>query len=251
MGRKKKICDICNKEISLSNFSRHYDSCSKEKIVSKLNVDWKQENGKYKCPHCNKEYSKYGISTHIWRNHTTEGKKQNPNKGFLDGTRIIWNKGLTKESDERIKKIGETYSNNIKNGITIPSFLGKHHTEEYKEKMRKRTNFGLVKRSRNEIYFAELCGQHFNTVLTNECIFNGWDADVIIEDIKMAILWNGKWHYEKIMKNHSVEQVQNRDMIKLNEIKKAGYKSYTIKDMGSYNKNFVEKEFNKFYNSIN
>lgn len=54
------------------------------------------------------------------------------------------------------------------------------------------------RRSKNEKYFCELCEKHFNSVRHNEPIFNGWDADVIIDDIKYAILWNGKWHYEQI-----------------------------------------------------
>lgn len=49
-------------------------------------------------------------------------------------------------------------------------------------------------------------------------MFNGWDADIIIPNIKVAVLWNGKWHYEQIKKGHSVKQVQNRDKIKLKEI---------------------------------
>ena len=103
-----------------------------------------------------------------------------------------------------------------------------------------------VKRSKNEIYFAELCKEKFTNVLTNKHIFNGWDADVILKNLKIAILWNGKWHYEKITKKHSVKQVQNRDKIKLKEIQKCGYKSYIIKDMGKYNPEFVKKEFEKF-----
>ena len=99
------------------------------------------------------------------------------------------------------------------------------------------------RRSKNEIYFAELCKQRFNVVKINEPMFNGWDADVIIEDLKLAVLWNGAWHYKKITKKHSVEKVQNRDKIKLKEIDKIGYKSYIIKDMGKYNKGFVENKF--------
>lgn len=106
------------------------------------------------------------------------------------------------------------------------------------------------RRSKNEIYFSELCKQKFNKVLTNEPMFNGWDADVIVEDIKTAILWNGKWHYEKITKKHSVEQVQNRDKIKIKEIEGRGYKVYIIKDMGKYKKEFVENEFIKFLLSL-
>ena len=104
---------------------------------------------------------------------------------------------------------------------------------------------GDLRRSKNEKYFCELCEKEFQCVKHNEPMFNGWDADIIIEDVKIAILWNGKWHYEKVTKNHSVEQVQNRDKIKIEEIKKCGYTPYIIKDMGKYNSQFVENEFNK------
>ena len=107
-------------------------------------------------------------------------------------------------------------------------------------------NQAMERRSKNEKLFAELCIAQYQTVLVNKPIFNGWDADVIIEDYKIAVLWNGKWHYKKITKKHSVKQVQNRDIIKINEIKKAGYAPYIIKDLGKCNPGFVEKEFNKF-----
>ena len=157
-----------------------------------------------------------------------------------------WNKGLTKENDKRIKNHAQSLQEKYKNGELIASFKGKHHTKEAKEKLSKRTNFGIVRRSKNEIYFAELCIKHFKKVLINKQMFNGWDADVIIEDIKTAVLWNGKWHYEKIMEKHSLKQVQNRDKIKIKEITNANYMPYIIKDMGRYNKEFVEKEFEKF-----
>jgi len=53
------------------------------------------------------------------------------------------------------------------------------------------------RRSKNEMLFAKLCEEYFNDVLTNEIMFNGWDADVIINNIKYAVLWNGVWHYKK------------------------------------------------------
>lgn len=103
-----------------------------------------------------------------------------------------------------------------------------------------------TRRSKNEILFAEKCKEYFDSVLTNESIFNGWDADVIIKDIKVAVLWNGKWHYEKITEKHSVKQVQNRDKIKIGEIKKCGYIPYVIKDLGSFSEKKVSDEFSKF-----
>lgn len=101
-----------------------------------------------------------------------------------------------------------------------------------------------TRRSKNQIAFYQLCKEHFNVVTHNNPIFNGWDADIIIEDIKVAILWNGKWHYQKLKREHSVEQVQNRDKIKIQEIEKCGYHPYTIKDMGKYSIDKVQTQFN-------
>ena len=103
-----------------------------------------------------------------------------------------------------------------------------------------------VKRSKNEIYFAKLCSEKFENVMTNKAMFNGWDADVILEEHKIAILWNGPWHYKKITRKHSLEQVQNRDTLKIKAIELAGFTPYIIKDMGKENKKFVEKEFEIF-----
>lgn len=44
-----------------------------------------------------------------------------------------WNKGKTKETDERVRKYGETCSEGYNSGRLINSNLGKHHTEEEKK----------------------------------------------------------------------------------------------------------------------
>ena len=74
------------------------------------------------------------------------------------------------------------------------------------------------RRSKNEIYFSELCSNYFE-IKTNEAFFDGWDADIIIHSEKIAILWNGIWHYKQISKTQSLQQVQARDKIKLDIIK--------------------------------
>lgn len=107
-----------------------------------------------------------------------------------------------------------------------------------------------LRRSKNEILFFELCKEVYEDAVPNHAIFNGWDADVVIPSIKMAIMWNGPWHYKKITKKHSVKQVQNRDRIKLNEIKTHGYESYVIRDNGSHNPLFVREQFQKFIDSL-
>lgn len=51
--------------------------------------------------------------------------------------RVSWNKGKTKETDKRIKKYSQTISEGYRSGRLKPTFLGKHHTEETKQKLSK------------------------------------------------------------------------------------------------------------------
>ena len=63
----------------------------------------KARYGIFQCPYCNKEYSKMGIATHIWRSHGS-GKSHNPNKGYIDNNRKVWNKNETKFTNKCILK---------------------------------------------------------------------------------------------------------------------------------------------------
>ena len=209
-----------------------------------------------KCERCGKEYI------------VNEREKLFPQKEKYFCSRSCANKRIhSKETKEKIrrtlmlnteavkifvcKKCGKEFDSKRKNRTFCSLSCSMSWKNIYLE-VGKKGGLASVKiqsksrRSKNEIYFAELCKQKFNNVLTNEPMFNGWDADIIIEDIKTAVLWNGKWHYEKIKKEHSVEQVQNRERIKIKEIEGRDYKVYIIKDMGKYKKEFVENEFNKF-----
>lgn len=113
----------------------------------------------------------------------------------------------------------------------------------------------IAKRSKNEINFCTLCEDYFGieNVLHNEPLFNGWDADIILVDQKVAILWNGPWHYRKVTEQHSLEQVQVRDQIKIAEIIKAGFTPYIIEDSAKKSKNSVEvqEEFFKLLKFLN
>lgn len=89
-----------------------------------------------------------------------------------------------------------------------------------------------VRRSKDEIALYNLCESHFDKVTNNDTsIANGWDADILIHDIKTAILWNGPWHYKEMgFSNHSLKQVQNRDKIKIEEFIKAGWSVLVFED---------------------
>ena len=101
-----------------------------------------------------------------------------------------------------------------------------------------------ARRSNNERYFAELIHQKYNDSIENVAMFDGWDADVIIPSLKIAILWNGKWHYENIMGD--LKQIQNRDKIKYGKIVAFGYMPYIITDLGKFSKVKCEIEFKRF-----
>lgn len=51
---------------------------------------------------------------------------------------------------------------------------------------------------------------------------------------------------KKIRKKQSLEQIQSRDSIKISNIIKFGYTLYIIKDLGKYNKKFVEEKILEF-----
>lgn len=82
----------------------------------------------------------------------------------------------------------------------------------------------LVRRSKDEIKLFELCKNEFDHVRSNPQIIDGWDADIVIDDFKIAILWNGPWHYKEMPhQNHSLTQVQKRDEIKISKLNDLGY----------------------------
>lgn len=82
---------------------------------------------KIKCVYCGKEYTKKGIGTHIWRVHG-KGKEHDPNK-----KRVAWNKGLSKESDLRVKSYGNSISRSI-SGESNP-FYGHEHSCDTKNRI--------------------------------------------------------------------------------------------------------------------
>lgn len=75
----------------------------------KINEDWKINENEYECPICHKIFSKNGICSHIICAHTEEGRKRVEKNKKLNSRREPWNKGCTKETDERIAKIAETF----------------------------------------------------------------------------------------------------------------------------------------------
>ena len=110
------------------------------------------------------------------------------------------------------------------------------------------------RRSTHEIEFCTLCENHFgkDKVLHNIRMFDDWDADVIIPEYRLAILWDGPWHFRKVTESHKLAQVQQRDRNRIQAIIACNYIPYIIQDNTDrvYNRNFVQDEFNQLLQFI-
>lgn len=90
------------------------------------------EEIRFNCTECEKEFKTYqALNSHKWRSHTKMGKSHKPTP--INTT--PWNKGLTKLTDDRVKKSGDTFSKNLKSGKTKKSWAGRKHSEETKKKL--------------------------------------------------------------------------------------------------------------------
>ena len=101
---------------------------------------------------------------------------------------------------------------------------------------------GDRRRSQGEIELASLLSERFN-VLTNARIFDGFDADIVLPDQRIAVHWDGPWHRRKICEGHSVKQVQTRDRLKRRIARRLGYRNITIRAEGKYNRSDVLRAF--------
>ena len=126
---KKKLCKKCGREIGISGFKNHYNSCSG--IVEK---HWFiNEKNQYECKICHYISDHSGIGNHVKYHFGYE----NPNKGHK-----AWNNGLTKETSEILKMSSEKIKEGYKSGRSTPSFLGKKHSEETRKKWKSNPNMG-------------------------------------------------------------------------------------------------------------
>jgi len=143
MNNENHFCEWCHKEHDGTFGSGRFcsKSCrskySSSKMKHHINNFIKHDppipaKGNWKCVWCGEIFrTRREMQNHKHEKHYEYHKAGPHNKGGR-----AWNKGLTKETNEIVKKCGLSLSNNIKNGKVKPSFLGKHHTNEFKQKQR-------------------------------------------------------------------------------------------------------------------
>lgn len=79
--------------------------------------EWKVEGGLYRCPHCEQLKTKKQLASHLWLSHTEEGRAHRSKVNVGLKGRKAWNKGLTKETDERVAKYGSVRVDRVKQGL--------------------------------------------------------------------------------------------------------------------------------------
>lgn len=192
------------------------------------------------CPKCNEKHVKSGIfcsrscaNSRKWsdkdkKKKSASAKKSNKLRNHLEKVHQI-------NTTERVsikcyicdKEILVPYSQK-NNKITCKS---KTCILQQKRLAGKNSANLLQKRSKQEIELYNLLSMHFENVDHNKQIANGWDSDIILYDYKIAILWNGPWHYREMnFGNHSLYQVVNRDLIKIQEFEKIGWNVLIYQD---------------------
>lgn len=214
----KKKCPKCGREVTIINFNKHYKACK-----GIINKNYTIEDSKYICNFCGKSFKKQGIKTHIWRCHSEEGKIFDPNYGYKNGTRVAWNEGLTKETDERIKKQGQEYSKNHK--------LGLHKKPEvYKHVL------GAVRNSKCGWYNGYYCDSSWELAFL---IYNlDVGNEVIREEKPFKYIFNNKEHhyYPDFIVNGVYYEIKGRDSnvhlteAKLQAVRNLGFDIVLIKN---------------------
>ena len=102
---------------------------------------------------------------------------------FNNRGRTAWNKGLTKETDKRVKQYGQTHSKKIEAGEIIPSFLNKNHSLESIEKLSK------TQRAND---YQRVCKSTVNYVCKDGSIVkmdSSWEVKVAEKLDKKGISW--------------------------------------------------------------
>lgn len=108
--------------------------------------------------------------------------KENPNRIKIDGNHYshqAWNKGLTKETDERIAKLGKTYSERAKAGLY--SWEHCKHTEATKEKIRQQKLELCAKQGTN------LCGKGLRGYYKGFYCQSSWELAYVIYQLEHNI----------------------------------------------------------------
>ena len=145
-----------------------------------------------------------------------------------------WNKGLTKETDERVKLSGKTYSDRVKTGQIIPVWKGKHLSKQHRLNtslgMKKSISNGIAlgwksqkKQSYPEIYWTNVLKSHnvnfeYQKLVPKYRYF--LDFEISLDNgLKIDLEIDGKQHDDR----------KNNDELRDKRNRQLGYLIYRVK----------------------
>lgn len=220
-GKAFKKATHAKHEIRKTLEIEEYNSNPKTCPVCSTPIEFTRKNNKF----CSKSCS---------ATHTNEMLKQ---RGY-------------KVSEEQKQQISRSLINNLPKFSKVNQCLvcGKFHKVLHHEKTcspechkkslidagqkgGKISNTKRVKRSKDEIKLFELVLNIDKNSESNKVLVDGWDTDIFIPSLNLAIMWNGPWHYKEMnLYNHSLEKVQQRDRFKEQLFKDHGFNVLVFED---------------------
>jgi len=201
----KKTCDRCGLIMRGCNFERHQDICIGElKKESEILKHVKEIDEKtFSCLICGDNFSKHGIYSHVFMKHFNKDKRTHY---YNNSKKFGWAKGLSKETDDRLKKISETRIKEYKDGIRMPNFKGMEHSNKTKEtlslKQSKRLEENLNVSFGNVRYYKikNILGEEFNVRGSYELKLAEWFNSKNILWIRKVYL---KYNKNGVIKNYT------------------------------------------------
>ena len=173
-------CQYCNKEFETKQkLGGHSIHCKKnpnyneekEKKQLELARESKIQDGNYiqrnkgkkkKCQYCGEEHFIYGLKNHEKHCHLNPNRissKSLGNNFLVNGH--AWNKGLTKEKDERILKYGNTYKEKYKEGkIHVWSEGETKYTNEKILNLSNKSKNTINEKAKNGDWHFSVCRLH-------------------------------------------------------------------------------------------
>jgi len=126
------ICEKCGREIVSSRFKAHQKVCPrppKKVLLLDTRIAWVLRDNQFACTKCNQSFeTRNGCITHYWARHE-------PNRKIKVRTKPAWNKGLTKENDDRVRKNGVSGSKSAQQRIKNGTYKTCKHSEKTKKKL--------------------------------------------------------------------------------------------------------------------
>jgi len=255
-------CPFCNEERKSTGLHMHIKTHGKDIWDQYLKMKDPPraillECGKYKCSEC--DFTKdtiQSVTSHWWRSHTEKGKNHRAGDrvGFKKGM-LSWNKGLTKHTDDRVKKNGETISKTlqfqIKNGTYVPRKMGIGARQQLSESQSLHNRGGRSKwydvcgqkvQGTYELLFANTLNENnikWEKIKTNNHLFTyhmkgkkrSYSPDFFLQDFDLYVEIKGVWWGDdKEKMEHVRDQHSDKNLIVIFGIDKLHEICYNIKE---------------------